>query len=96
MSFAIIPPVGPPRLFRFYAGGEEMPVAILEPEHNLLYINKDKYDRLSSIERHMVLRTHQRIIDSTPYSRSNSHAASDQLPDFRRARVRHARVPRSC
>lgn len=60
-SFALNPSDGPPRLFRYYRGGDEMPTAILDTEHNLLFINEDKFSRLSSVRQHILLRTKQPI-----------------------------------
>jgi hypothetical protein len=62
MTFAIIPDEGPPRLFRYFYGGEEMPIAMLDRTHNLLFINRDKFSKLSNAEQHIVMRTHAAVI----------------------------------
>ena len=61
MPFALCPETGPPRLFRYYNGGDEHPTTILDKKNNLLFINRDKFDRLPPLEREQLLRTHAHI-----------------------------------
>lgn len=60
MSFAICPDDGPPRLWRFVAPGVLPPevIATLDVEMNLLTIDKELFEQLSEMDRHMLLRTH--------------------------------------
>jgi hypothetical protein len=59
--FSLTPDDRPPRLFRYYQGGEDQPVAVLDKEKNLLFINSTKYERLTPIAKELVLRTQQAI-----------------------------------
>lgn len=64
MGFALCPDNGPPRLWRFVdnpAMTNDKVVAMLVPEKNLLIVNRELFDRLSDIDKHMTLRTHARL-----------------------------------
>jgi len=65
MDFAFCPEKGYPRLMR-YVPSEAMPtpttITTLDREQNVLVINKPIFDRLTELDRHRVLRTHERIL----------------------------------
>lgn len=61
MTFALCPDNGPPRLWRFVeddALTEAGIVSMLYEASNLLVVNRPLFDRLSEMNRHMVLHTH--------------------------------------
>lgn len=62
MAFALLPDDGLPRLFRFYKGYDDDPLAMLVKQDNLLIINRTKYDQLSPLQQNVVLRTHRELI----------------------------------
>jgi len=62
VQFGLLPDDAPPRLIRYYNGGDDMPTAMLDLTHNLLFVNRDKYQLLLPIQQAEVLRTHQKII----------------------------------
>jgi len=62
MSFAFNPDGGPARIFR-YVGPTVLPlnyVAFLSKKDNVLYIVKERFDRLTETEKHLLLRTKHR------------------------------------
>ena len=51
----------PPRLLRFHSGlTGDIPVAVLEPQRNLLHIDKSVYDTLTPLQQHLLVRTRRR------------------------------------
>jgi hypothetical protein len=63
MPYALCPDDGLPRLWRFVDDDimtAANMVSLLDKEKNLLIINRQLYERLSELNRHMVLRTHAR------------------------------------
>lgn len=61
-DFAVCPGGGkPPRLFRFDIEDPEV-LAILDPEANVLRINKALYDRLTNLQQWEVMKTRHRMI----------------------------------
>jgi hypothetical protein len=61
-DFALIPDEGPPRLIRFMQGPIGA-LALYDKEKNLLMIDKDEWHMLSETQQHIVLRTHEHVID---------------------------------
>jgi len=65
MGFALCPDEGPPRLWRFVdetTRGDSWPddmVSVLHPG-NILVINRPLFEQLPELQRHMLLRTHER------------------------------------
>jgi hypothetical protein len=58
LSDAFCPDNGPPRLIRFNLPDAGTGViATLDVQHNLLRVNKEKYDKLDSLRQHVVLKT---------------------------------------
>jgi len=60
-DFAMCPRDGYPRLFRFNLVDDKI-VSILDPETNLLRINRYFYDRLPEYLQHEVLKTKARML----------------------------------
>jgi hypothetical protein len=64
MAFSLCPDDGLPRLWRFVARGA-LPSGVLcklDERINLLTIDKEAFDQLPELERHMVLRTQRQVI----------------------------------
>jgi hypothetical protein len=66
MVFAFNPDGGPARIFRYVEPGT-LPssdlLAIYDKTQNLLLIDREHFERLSDIERHLVLRTHRPFLE---------------------------------
>ncbi|MGE0677812.1 hypothetical protein [Pseudolabrys sp.] len=69
MTSAFCPDDAPPRLFR-YLPKTEFPhdevLATLDKTSNILRINKDLFDNLSWLQKHLLLRTHRSIVIANP------------------------------
>ena len=63
MGFALCPDDGPPRIWRYVGPGVLQPGLLcdLDIARNILTIDKERFDALPEIDRHMVLRTHGSI-----------------------------------
>jgi hypothetical protein len=64
MSFALCPDGGPPRIWRYLPSGQLQPfvLSVLDSKHNILYIDEGLFHELPELDRHRVLRTHERIL----------------------------------
>ena len=82
MPFSLTPDDGPPRLLRFVT----MPInavlydhdhvlAILDPDDNILWIDKAKYDTLTPEDQHLLIRTQMLISYYQTYHSGNKLAA---------------------
>jgi hypothetical protein len=62
----VLPDGGPPRLFRFVEPGT-LPstslIATLDKTHNVLSIDREKFQQLSDLQRQIVLTTGQRFVE---------------------------------
>lgn len=67
MAFAMCPDDGLPRIYRYLPRllGPNI-VSYLDAENNILRISRENFDKLSPMDKHQVLRTHQPTLEIIP------------------------------
>jgi hypothetical protein len=66
LPFAFNPDDGPARIIRFVDSRPENLLAVYDKERNLLMIARVHYERLSWLQRHQLLRTHEPVTTIYP------------------------------